>query len=110
MNIQHFEKGFEFSDRQLIQIAKKLGKLATYCKRIKDESSAIRVEANNRSTKKGQDQMKVTVTIKLPKKTLRAESRRPDPMIAIDRCLEKLRPQINEYKELNVERKRAVVS
>ncbi|MFH1670188.1 MAG: ribosome-associated translation inhibitor RaiA [Patescibacteria group bacterium] len=109
MNIQHFEKGFEFSDRQRTQVARKIGKLATYCKRIKDESSAIRIEANNRRTKKGRDQMKVTVTVELPKKILRAESRRPDPVVAVDRCVEKLEPQIKKYKEMHLERKRAVM-
>lgn len=51
--------------------------------------------------------MKVTVTVELPKKILRAESRRPDPVVAVDRCVEKLEPQIKKYKELNTERERA---
>jgi ribosomal subunit interface protein len=104
MNIQHFEKGFDFSDQQRVIVARKVGKLATYCKKVKDESSIIRVEANNRSTKKGNDQMKVTVTIELPKKILRAESRRVDPVVAVDRCVEKLEPQIKKYKDKNLQR------
>jgi len=107
MNIQHFEKGFDFSDHQRTLVERKVKKLATYCKRIKDEGSFIRIEANNRRTKKGRDQMKVTVTVELPRKVLRAESRRPDPVIAVDRCVEKLGPQIKKYKELNTQRERA---
>ncbi|MCF7844402.1 MAG: ribosome-associated translation inhibitor RaiA [Kiritimatiellales bacterium] len=104
MNIQHFEKGFEFSDAQRLLMASKVGKLATYCKKVKDDSSVIRIEANNRSTKKGNDQMKVTVTVELPKKILRAESRRVDPLIAVDRCVEKLEPQIKKYKDKSLKR------
>ncbi len=74
MNIQHFERGFSYNDRQLLLIARKIGKLATYCKRVKDESSSIRIEAERRNTKKGRDRIKVSMTVELPGKTLRAES------------------------------------
>jgi len=107
MNIQHFERGFDYSDRQLLLIARKIGKLATYCQRVKDESSSIRVEAERRSTKKGRDRMKVSMTVELPGKILRAESRRPDPVEATDRCIEKLEPQIKKYKELQTQKRRA---
>ena len=100
MNILHLEKGFVYSDRQLLQIARKVGKMATYCKRIKDESSSIRIDADARNTKKGRDKMKVSMTVELPGKVMRAESRRPDPVEAVDRCIEKLEPQIKKYKEL----------
>jgi hypothetical protein len=56
MNIQHFEKGLHYSDTEFLAIARKLGKLATYCKRVKDESSAIRIESERRDTKKDRDQ------------------------------------------------------
>ncbi len=105
MNILHLEKGFVYSDRQLLQIARKVGKMATYCKRIKDESSSIRIDADARSTKKGRDKMKVSMTVELPGKVLRAESRRPDPVEAVDRCIEKLEPQIKKYKELRTGRR-----
>jgi len=106
MNIQHFEKGLQYNDRQLLQIARKVGKLATYCKCVKDESSAIRVEAERRNTKKTRDSMKVTVTVELPGKVLRAESRRPDPVEGVDRCIEKLEPQIKRYKETRMSRQK----
>lgn len=48
--------------------------------------------------------MKVTVTVELPKKILRAESRRVDPLIAVDRCVEKLEPQIKKYKDKSLKR------
>lgn len=107
MNIQHFEKGFHYTDRQLLHIAKKLGKMATYCKRLKDEASSIRIDAEHRNTEKKRDAMKVMVTVSLPNKVLRAESRRPEVTEAVDRCVDKLQPQLEKYKELHVQKGRA---
>ena len=99
MNVQHFEKNFHYTASEFLIIARKIGKLATYCKCVKDESSSIRIDAERRSTKKDRDQMKVSVTVDLPGKVLRAESRRPDVVEAVDRCIEKLEPQMKKYKE-----------
>ena len=101
MNIQHFEKGFHYSSDELLEVARKLGKLATYCQRVKDESSYIRVDAEHRKTEKKRDAMKVSITVKLPKKVLRAESRRPQVIEGVDRCVEKLTAQVKKYKELH---------
>lgn len=110
MNVQHFEKGLHYNDRDLLLLAKKIGKLATYCKRVKDASSIIRVEAERRPTKKDRDQVKVMITVDLPSRQLRAESRRRSPIDAIDRCIEKLEPQIKKYKELGTGRGRAQIA
>ena len=109
MNIQHFEKGLHFTDRDLLTLARKIGKLATYCKRVKDESSIIRIETERRLTKKNNDQVKVMITVDLPRKTLRAESRRESPIDAVDRCIEKLEPQIKRYKDMTTRAGRAKV-
>ena len=82
-------------------LAKKVGRLSRYCKRLMDESSLIKVETVSRDTKKQRDSVKVTITIRLPKKMLRAESRKPKALDAIDRCLEKLERQIEKYKEMH---------
>lgn len=104
MNVFHFEKGVQYTADDLIKLARKIGKLATYCKRLTDPASSIRVETEQRSTKKERDQVKVMVTVELPKKLLRAESRRPTPLDALDRCIEKLEPQIKRYKEKILEK------
>ncbi len=101
MNIQHFEKDLHYSDKDLLVLARKIGKLATYCKRLKNEDSFIRVEAERRETKKDRDQVKVMLTVELPHKQLRAESRRNRVVEAIDRCIEKIEPQIKRYKEMH---------
>ena len=107
MNIQHFERGFHYNDRELITVARKIGKLATYCQHVKDESSSIRVDAVRDRTKKDRDQVKVSVIVELPRKSLFAESRRDDVVEALDRCIEKLEPQVKRYKEALTGRERA---
>lgn len=104
MHIEHLERHFRYKADEQLHIARKLGKLATYCKRLKDDSSTIRVEAEGRKTKKERDQIKVSITLELPQKTLRAESRRPDVVEAVDRAVEKLQPQLEKYKEMHTNR------
>lgn len=101
MHVEHFEKGVSYTDKDLLMLAKKIGRLATYCRRLKDEGSKIRVESESRNTKKEDDHVKVMLTVYLPKKTLRAESRKPHPLDALERCIEKLEPQIKKYKEMH---------
>ena len=102
MHIQHFEKGITFTDHDRVIFARKIGKLATYCSRVKDESSVIKVEAERRQTKKERDMVKMAIQVDLPKKVLRAESRRATALDALERCLDKLYHQIEKYKEMNV--------
>jgi len=99
MNIQHFEKNFEYTGRELPTVARKIGKIATFCKRVKNADSAIRVEVERQTTKKERDQILMTITVELPEINLRAESRKPDVIQALDRCIEKLEPQVKRYKE-----------
>ena len=103
MHILHFEKGLTYSDQDLVMFAKKIGKLATYCKRVKDESSVIKVEAERRPTKKEGDSIKMIIQVNLPKKVLRAESRHDTALTALERCIDKLEPQIIKYKEMHVD-------
>ena len=106
MHIEHFEKGVRYTDQDLLKLARKLGKLATYCRRLKDESSVIRVEAERRETKKASDGVKVMITVELPKTILRAESRKETAIEAMDRAVEKLEPQLIKYKELHTRKGR----
>lgn len=100
MHIEHFEKGIRYNDREFLIFARKIGKLATYCERLKNDDSCIRVEARHRATQKKTDHVKVLISVYLPKTTLHAESRHPTVLEAVDRCIEKLAPQIKRYKEL----------
>ncbi len=101
MNIQHFEKGLHYNDKELLIMAKKIGKLATYCSRVKDEASVIKVEAIRSDTKKNRDQVLVAVTVELPHKVLRSESLKNKVIEALDRAIEKMKPQLDKYKEMH---------
>lgn len=106
MHIEHYEKGVRYTDKDLLMLARKLGKLATYCRKIKDEASVIRVEAEQRETKKERDEVKVMINVQLPGKMFRAESRKKTIMEAVDRAVEKLEPQLIKYKDLNTRKGR----
>ena len=106
MHILHYEKGYIYTAQELLMLAKKVGRLARYCERMKDEGSLITVETLSRDTKKQRDHVKVVVMITLPQKTLRAESRRPGALDAVDRCIEKLESQIEKYKEMHSARRK----
>lgn len=107
MHVEHFEKGVRYNDRELLLLAKKIGKLATYCRALKGEGSSIRVEAERRDTKKNRDQVKVMITVHLPGTVLRAESRKFEALIALDSCIKKLQSQIKRYKEMRTGRGKA---
>ena len=107
MRILHHEKHFHYTDQEYLQVARKLGKLATYCKRLKDEDSAIRIDVEARKTQKTRDQLKIAITVELPDKVLRAESRKGDIVEGVDRCVDKLEPQVKKYKELHTSRGRS---
>lgn len=107
MHVEHLEKGVRYSDQDLLLLAKKIGKLATYCRFLKDEGSVIRVEAERRDTKKDRDQVKVMLTLALPHKVLRSESRKFTALEAFDSCAEKIKPQIDRYKEMHSGKGRA---
>lgn len=106
MHIEHFEKGVRYTDKELLILARKLGKLATYCRRLKDEASVIRVEAERRETKKESDEVKVMINVQLPGKLFRSESRKKSVTEAVDRAIEKLEPQLLKYKELHTRKGR----
>jgi ribosomal subunit interface protein len=107
MHVEHFEKGLRYSDRELLMLARKIGKLATYCKTLKNDASVIRVEATRAPTKKKQDEVMVTVTVELPGARFQAVSRKRDVIEAVDRATEKIEPQLVRYKEKNTGRDRA---
>ncbi len=107
MHIEHFEKGVQYTEKELVKVAQKLGKMATYCGKLKDESSVIRVEAEHNPTKKAADETTVMITVELPNKILHSESRKKSIMEAFERAVEKLEPQLLRYKELHTAKGRA---
>ena len=107
MNIQHFEKGLSYNASELLIFARKISKLADYCETLKNEESSIRIETERRATKKKNDEVKVMITVTLPRETLRSESRRNRMIDAFDRAVKKLVPQLKRYKEMHTGRQAA---
>jgi len=107
MRLEHYEKGIQYTADDLLLVARKMGKLATYCSRVNVEASVIRKEVKKGKTKKASDEIKVMITIELPKKLLRGESRKSTLREAIDRASEKLEPQLVKYKEMRTGKGRA---
>ena len=100
MNTKITTKGMHLTNEELIKVAKKVGKLSKYCKRVKDDSSIIDVNAEKRGTKKEQDNIKVTISVTLPKTdVLIADSRKDNAIEATDRAIAKLVTQVKKYKE-----------
>ncbi|HLC76024.1 MAG TPA: HPF/RaiA family ribosome-associated protein [Candidatus Peribacterales bacterium] len=99
INVTHLEKGYSYTEKERMMVAKKVGRLSRYSAKMQDESSEIRVETVSRDTKKERDSVKVMITVTLPKKVLRAESRKSKALDAVDSCCEKLESQIEKYKD-----------
>ena len=106
MKIIHFEKNFHYTDAEMLHTAKKIGKLATFCKRLKDEASSITVEIESQDTIKEKDSIIVKIIVLLPHITLTADSRKKTATEAIDRVTEKLEIQVKKYKEKELEKKK----
>ncbi len=107
MHIEHIARGLSYTPDEMVLMAKKVGRLATYCRFVKEEGSKIRIEADRGDTKKDRDQITVAISVFLPKKTFRAESRKFKALDAIDRCIEKLEEQVKSYKEEHTGRGKA---
>ena len=107
MKIQHFGKGISFNDAEATLLGRKIQKLVRYCNTVKDEGSILRLDTERRTTEKARDQVKVMLTVQLPRKTMRAESRRARILDALDRAIEKITPQIKKYKEMQTGKERA---
>jgi ribosomal subunit interface protein len=108
LKVTHYEKGYIYTASELTMLAKKVGRLSRYCSRMLDESSLMKVETVSRDTKKQRDSVKVMITITLPHKTIRAESRKSKALAAIDRCCEKLESQLKKYKEKHSTEKKRI--
>ena len=108
INVTHLEKGYSYTEKERMMVAKKVGRLSRYSAKMQDESSEIRVETVSRDTKKERDSVKVMITVTLPKKVLRAESRKSKALDAVDSCCEKLESQIEKYKAMHGSGKKRV--
>jgi ribosome-associated translation inhibitor RaiA len=104
MHVLHYEHGLTYTTSELLLLARKLGKLGTYCQRLKDDASHLRLEAEAHDSAKAKDRTIVKLTVTLPKATLHAEANGAKALDAVDRCLAKMLPQLKRYKEMHTGR------
>lgn len=87
------------NEEDMEYINMKMEKITTLSKRLKDDSSEIRVDVYHNQTKSVEDEIQCTITLHVPKDTLRAEAHGSKVHEAVDLAKKKLIPQIEVYKE-----------
>ncbi|MBT4936883.1 ribosome-associated translation inhibitor RaiA [Candidatus Peregrinibacteria bacterium] len=99
MQIHTQAHGLKLTEEDREYIDMKMEKITTLSKRLKDDSSEIRVDIYHSPTKASDDEIRCTITLHIPKNTLRAESHGSKVHEALDLAKQKLIPQIEVYKE-----------
>ena len=99
MIIDIHAKGMQLTDEEREYIETKMEKITQLAKRMKDESSVIRVEIHHDKTKSKEDEITCIITITIPKDTLRSEVQASIVTEAVDKAKKMLIPQIEKYKE-----------
>lgn len=92
-------KNISLSDEQKELIQKKMEKLNSFARKMNDESAKIRVEIEYDDIKEKHQKIFCSVTIFVPQNTMRAETHAETVQSAIDICEEKLKVQIEKYKD-----------
>jgi len=98
MKIKIQTRGINLGDNREVVIRKKFERLSNFAHRISDESSEIRVDLAREESKKSDDAYVCILTMFVPQDTLRAEGRSGSLETAIDDVLEKIKGQIEHYK------------
>jgi ribosomal subunit interface protein len=99
MNIQLHTQNMNLSDEQKSLILKKIEKLTRLADKIKDESSEIKVDIKHEGVKDPQEAFLCKISVYVPQDTLHAEARDKNMMDSVDDVVEKLRKQIEHYKD-----------
>lgn len=99
MQIQILENKFKLTDDQRDYTKKKIGSLKKYADRISDEATLIKVEFTAKHMKSSGDLIVCQVTMSVPRATIRAEIEASKVEEAVDLVEDKLRKQIEKYKE-----------
>jgi ribosomal subunit interface protein len=89
----------KISQSETDYIHQKMEKIIRLAHRLKDDSSEIRVDVYHKTTKSPEDAISCTITLYVPKATLRGESHGNKVCESIDLAKQKLIPQIEAYKE-----------
>lgn len=98
MEIKIHTQNISLSEAQEASIHQKVEKLTRLADRLSDESSEIRIEIAYEQARKTGDSYVCTLTIFVPRDTLRAEARDESIENAVDQVTEKIKGQIEHYK------------
>jgi len=99
MEIKIHTQGLDLSEAQNEVIEKKITHLAELGGRLKDEATEVRVEFAYQEVKAKEDAYLCQVTFYPPHATIRAEARGEKVEDALDEVIDKIRPQIERYKD-----------
>lgn len=98
MQIKIHTKQLELRPHQKALVEEKISHLTHLADRIQDEASLIQVDLAHEAVKAIQDAYECVLNFFIPHATLRAEARAESLESAIDKAMEKIRPQIERYK------------
>ncbi|MBI5414610.1 ribosome-associated translation inhibitor RaiA [Candidatus Peregrinibacteria bacterium] len=99
MTVQLHSRNLSLTENQKEYLQKKAEKILHFSRRAGDESSRIQVDVNEEKTEDKTKHMHCIVNVFVPKSTLHAESFAQTVEAAIDVCEEKLKHQMEKYKE-----------
>lgn len=89
----------ELGDRREDYLRQKFEKLTQFAHRISDESSEMRVDLEHEESRKDDEKYICRLTLFVPQDTLRAEARSGSLENACDEVIEKIKGQIEHYKD-----------
>jgi ribosomal subunit interface protein len=98
MKIRIYEKDIKLTLKEEEYVQTKMEKLMTMAKRIKDESTELRVDIRKKETKDKDDSITCVITLYVPKDTLRVSENGSKINEAVDKAQETMFPQIEKYK------------
>ena len=98
MKINIHAKGFHIKEDETQYVNQKMEKITNLAKRLKDESSEIKVEIDKNDTKKKEETITCIITLFIPHSTIRGVAKGMLVKETVDLAKQKLIPQIEEYK------------
>ena len=99
MEIKIHVQNLHLSAEQEAEIEKKFEKLTAFAQRLSDEATTIRIDLIHEDTKKIEEAYGCNLTLFVPNDTLRAEARGATLENATDEVFEKIKTQIERYKD-----------
>lgn len=99
MQIKMHSQHVDLSEEREAYIRDKFEKVTHWADRLSDESVEIKVDLIHQAAKKREDAYECHLTIYVPHDTLRAEAHSDSLESAVDDVIEKIKTQIERYKD-----------